>query len=97
MMPVMDGWAFRRAQRSDAEIAGIPVIVLTAAIHVCHDELDAVAVCPKPLPFDDVIAVLTRLCANRTQPSARNRTPCETVVTDRDKSLPPFYRARCLL
>src|SRR5262249_11380421 len=49
MMPVMDGWAFRRAQKSDAEIAGIPVIVLTAAANVSHDELDVVAVLRKPV------------------------------------------------
>jgi CheY-like chemotaxis protein len=63
MMPVMDGWAFRRAQRADADIAGIPVIVLTAAAHISHDELEAVAVFRKPVPLDDVIAVLTRLCS----------------------------------
>ena len=30
MMPVMDGWGFRAAQQEDPELAGIPVIVLTA-------------------------------------------------------------------
>src|SRR5262249_56597564 len=30
MMPVMDGWEFRAAQRADRAIAGIPVVVLTA-------------------------------------------------------------------
>jgi CheY-like chemotaxis protein len=58
MMPVMDGWAFRRAQRLDPEIAEIPVIVLTAAPEVRHDELRAAAVFAKPLPFDSVLQAL---------------------------------------
>jgi CheY-like chemotaxis protein len=58
MMPVMDGWAFRRAQRLDPELAHIPVIVLTAAAHIRHDELAATAVFAKPLPFDAVLTTL---------------------------------------
>lgn len=30
MMPVMDGWQFRREQKLDPEIADIPLIVITA-------------------------------------------------------------------
>lgn len=30
MMPIMDGWAFRAEQVADAELADIPVIILTA-------------------------------------------------------------------
>src|SRR5262249_24356296 len=30
MMPVMDGWEFRREQTGDAALAGIPVVVLSA-------------------------------------------------------------------
>ena len=30
MMPVMDGWSFRRAQLGDPTLAHIPVVVLTA-------------------------------------------------------------------
>jgi CheY-like chemotaxis protein len=58
MMPVMDGWAFRRAQRLDPDIADIPVIVLTAAANIRHDELHASAVFAKPLPFDSVLRAL---------------------------------------
>jgi CheY-like chemotaxis protein len=30
MMPVMDGWQFRAEQRKNPEIAGIPVVVISA-------------------------------------------------------------------
>jgi len=30
MMPVMDGWQFRREQKLDPQIANIPLIVITA-------------------------------------------------------------------
>src|SRR6476619_7846857 len=30
MMPVMDGWQFRREQKQDADIANIPLVVITA-------------------------------------------------------------------
>jgi CheY-like chemotaxis protein len=65
MMPVMDGWAFRRAQRLDPDIADIPVIVLTAAGNIRHDELRAAAVFAKPLPYDAVLQALWRHAARR--------------------------------
>ena len=30
MMPVMDGWEFRRRQQADPTVSGVPVIVLSA-------------------------------------------------------------------
>ena len=30
MMPVMDGWQFRKEQKQDPEIADIPLVVITA-------------------------------------------------------------------
>ena len=36
MMPVMDGFGFRAAQQGDPELAGIPVVVLTA--HASGDQ-----------------------------------------------------------
>jgi DNA-binding response OmpR family regulator len=57
MMPVMDGRAFRAAQRSAALTADIPVIVLSAAhnVHARAAELEAAAVFPKPF---DLAALL---------------------------------------
>src|SRR5678815_5518609 len=50
MMPVMDGAAFREAQRNDPRLASIPVVVLSAYWDVDRhaDGLDAVSVLRKP-------------------------------------------------
>jgi CheY-like chemotaxis protein len=61
MMPVMDGWAFRRAQRNDPAIADIPVIIVSAASDVHRDDLAATAIFTKPLEFDAVLRELRRL------------------------------------
>ena len=31
MMPIMDGWQFRQEQLENPELAGIPVVVISAA------------------------------------------------------------------
>ena len=61
-MPVMDGWAFRKEQRSDPGLAGIPVIVLSGADAERVPEIEAAAAFRKPVSFSDVITVVRRLC-----------------------------------
>jgi CheY-like chemotaxis protein len=53
VMPVMDGWAFRAAQLADPELAGIPVLVCSAADELPRraDLLRAAAVLSKPVEF----------------------------------------------
>jgi CheY-like chemotaxis protein len=60
MMPVMDGWAFRAAQRADPELAGIPVIVMTAHIgpQEATRDLEAVALLRKPIRLDALLAAI---------------------------------------
>lgn len=53
-MPVMDGWAFRHAQRADRSIAQIPVIVISGADAHRFHELDAVAAFEKPVKMSGV-------------------------------------------
>src|SRR6185436_19724926 len=43
MMPVMDGWEFRRHQQADPDLAGVPVIVLSALDQVRAAGVDASA------------------------------------------------------
>ena len=56
MMPVMDGWHFRAEQLKDPALAGIPVVVMSAAT----DELPAEAHVPKPFDVDVLLDAVSR-------------------------------------
>ena len=60
MMPVMDGWEFRRRQLADPSIASIPVAVVSALSPVHYAELAPAAVVPKPCDFEHLIEVVKR-------------------------------------
>jgi CheY-like chemotaxis protein len=55
MMPVMDGWEFRRRQVSDATIAAVPVVVLSALDPGRAGELGGRRFLKKPLDFDHLL------------------------------------------
>ncbi len=59
-MPIMDGWAFRAAQRRDPDLADIPVIVMSARDAA---GLDAAAVFSKPIDGEEMINVVRAMCA----------------------------------
>jgi len=63
-MPVMDGWAFRKAQRLDPMLSEIPVIVLSGADTDRFGELDAAATFEKPASFQTIIKCVRRLTAH---------------------------------
>ena len=56
MMPVMDGWQFRREQAQRGEIAKIPVIVVSAAGKDRISQIDADAYLSKPVDLDELKA-----------------------------------------
>ena len=61
MMPVMNGAQFRRAQRGDADLAGIPVVVMTAAGTRAKDalvELSPMRLLDKPIALDDLLGAV---------------------------------------
>ena len=62
MMPVMDGWQFRREQKLDPAIANIPLIVITATgkrpVLIDADELVM-----KPLDLGRLFEAIERYCA----------------------------------
>lgn len=62
MMPVMDGAAFRDAQRADPQLAAIPVVVMSAAenIDAQAPALTADAYLPKPIDFDALTGLIER-------------------------------------
>ena len=63
-MPVMDGTTFRREQRTDPALAGIPVIVLSGADDTVPLDLEAAAAFRKPVRFAEVIATIRRICSS---------------------------------
>lgn len=63
MMPVMDGWEFRRQQQQDPELARVPVVVLSALDQSRAVDLQAQAFLKKPLDFDRLLALVRKYCA----------------------------------
>ena len=61
-MPVMTGWEFRAAQKQDAAISDIPVVVVTAFGSGTTKQIDATMVMHKPLDLDRLIGVLRKYC-----------------------------------
>jgi CheY-like chemotaxis protein len=64
MMPVMDGLTFRDEQLRHPELAGIPVIVVSAfreAAAVVRD-MDCVGLVPKPLDLDKLLRAVRQHC-----------------------------------
>jgi CheY-like chemotaxis protein len=63
MMPVMDGWEFRRRQLADPELSRVPVVVLSALDPSRAADLDGAAFLKKPLDFDRLLELVRRFCA----------------------------------
>jgi CheY-like chemotaxis protein len=62
MMPVMDGWTFRREILNDQALARIPVVVMTAAGGNRADTIQSDATLHKPLAIDDVVDAVQGYC-----------------------------------
>jgi CheY-like chemotaxis protein len=64
MMPVMDGWQFRQAQKADARLADIPVVVCSAAGELPRraGDLGAADYLSKPVDPRDLVEVVRRFC-----------------------------------
>jgi CheY-like chemotaxis protein len=63
MMPVMDGWEFRRQQQADPAIARVPVIVLSALDAGRASNVNAAAFLKKPLDFDRLLQLVRDHCS----------------------------------
>jgi CheY-like chemotaxis protein len=64
MMPVMNGWQFRAAQQQDPDLAGIPVVVISADNNV-RDKAIAIGVQEcfrKPIEIAGLLATIARYC-----------------------------------
>ena len=62
MMPVMDGWQFRQEQTRNAELANIPVIVVSAAGRERIQKIDADAYLSKPVDLEELLGCVTQFC-----------------------------------
>lgn len=62
MMPRVNGWQFRQLQLQDADLAEIPVVVMTAGRDV--QDITAHAIVWKPLQFDTFFDVVKRHAAS---------------------------------
>jgi CheY-like chemotaxis protein len=62
MMPVMDGWEFRRRQQEDPSVAGVPVIILSALDPTRASGVEADAFLKKPLDFDRLLSLVRGYC-----------------------------------
>jgi len=65
MMPVMDGWEFRAAQRADRALADIPVIVITADRNPKAQAIHADAFLPKPFGANALLKQVEETFAER--------------------------------
>jgi CheY-like chemotaxis protein len=63
MMPVMDGWQFRRRQVEDARFAKIPTIVVSAAGRDRMAQISADAYLAKPIDMDELLTRVSQFCA----------------------------------
>lgn len=62
MMPVMDGWEFRKVQQADPVLAQVPTIVLSALDQARASDLKPAAFLKKPLDFDRLLQLVREYC-----------------------------------
>lgn len=64
MMPVMDGWQFRSAQKDDPPLRSIPVIVLTAhaSAQQAAQEMEAAGYLKKPVSLQALLQTVAKFC-----------------------------------
>ena len=65
MMPIMDGWEFRREQQRDPNLADVPVIVLSALDPARVGDMEPAAFLKKPLDFDRLLELVRQYCRER--------------------------------
>lgn len=63
MMPVMDGWEFRRRQAEDKRLNAIPTIVVSAAGRDRMSQITADAYLSKPVDMDELLSRVSQFCS----------------------------------
>ena len=63
MMPVMDGWEFRRRQLANPRDADVPVVAVTAYYNPAEvSRVMGVRCVPKPIDIDEMLAEVAQAC-----------------------------------
>ena len=62
MMPVMDGWEFRKRQLADERLSRIPTIVVSAAGRDRMAQVTADAYLAKPIDMDELLSRVAEFC-----------------------------------
>ena len=62
MMPVMNGWQFRDAQKQEPRLASIPVVIITANGAVPTNSVDADERLYKPISLDRLLDTAEHFC-----------------------------------
>jgi CheY-like chemotaxis protein len=64
MMPVMNGWTFYMEQQADAQLAAIPVIILSARPNLQHEAfmMTVNEFLQKPVDIVSLLAIVDRYC-----------------------------------
>lgn len=64
MMPVMDGFEFRREQLADPQLSGVPVVIVSAGGRCAQaaKELGAMGCVQKPLDVPTLLRVIRSAC-----------------------------------
>jgi len=64
LMPVMNGFEFRKAQRNDPAFAAIPTVVISASAEIDsrRGELEGTEVLRKPIDPEALVALASRWC-----------------------------------
>jgi two-component system chemotaxis response regulator CheY len=66
MMPVMNGWDFRRKQMAIPALAGIPVVLMSAGARMASGDLGAAGYVAKPVEVSDMLATIARILLHTT-------------------------------
>ncbi|GAO04556.1 protein PilG [Anaeromyxobacter sp. PSR-1] len=70
MMPVMNGWEFRAAQKGDPDISAIPVVILSAMGR--EGAIDADGYIQKPFDLEMLLSAVRRHAQSASPPAAQN-------------------------
>lgn len=83
MMPVMDGYEFRRRQLSDSRLAGIPTVVLSASARDdAVAQMNGITWLQKPISLDILLGVVERRLSTESAPTWDHHVHFYTGATD---------------